>query len=146
MNDRKENETTIASSPETTPHGNHSPSAPHILFASDNHRVAGPLHRSLQQAGFHVQLAQDYYELESLWQQHRHRVVLIEVSSLHSIEAAVDVAMRLKRHDANQFVGYLADPILRTSGLAGDAIFPRNSPHLSQALREHFGEDGVGSQ
>lgn len=73
-----------------------------------------------------------------MWRKHRQNVVLLEVSGPHSVEAAVDAALRLKSHDARQFVGYLADPILRISGLIGDAIFPRSMNHLPSALRDYF--------
>jgi CheY-like chemotaxis protein len=118
-----------------------SSSLPFILLASDSPRIAEALYRDLQQEGFRVHFAPGYAEIEPLWQQHQHEVVLLEVSSLHSVESAVDIALRLKRRDANQFVGYLADPLLHTSGLAGDAIFPRATRHLPQALRDYFGRE-----
>lgn len=124
---------------------NFSASIPPILLASDSPRGGELLHRNLQQEGFRVHLAPGYQDLEPIWQQcrpplrqHLDGVVLLEVSKLQSVEAAVDLAMRLKRRDARQFVGYLADPILRTSGLAGDAIFPRSAHHLPQALHDYF--------
>lgn len=117
---------------------NFSSSFPPIFLASDSPRVAGFLHRTLEQEGFQVHFAPGYQELEPLWKLHRRGVVLLEVSNAQFVEAAVDLALRLKRQDAHQFVGYLADPILSTSGLAGDAIFPRTSHQLPQALREYF--------
>jgi hypothetical protein len=111
---------------------------PLILLASDNPHVASYLHRTLEQEGLSVQLAPRYQDLEPLSQSHQNAIVLIEVSHQQSVEAAVDLALRLKRRNANRFVGYLADPILHTSGLAGDAIFPRSTHHLPTALRDHF--------
>jgi len=112
-------------------------SVPLILLASDSKRGAEHLHRILQQEGFSVQLAPGYHDLESP-AQHQSVVVLLEISNLQSVEAAVDAAMRLKRRNPGQFVGYIVDPILHTSGLAGDAIFPRGTHHLPQALRDFF--------
>ncbi len=112
-------------------------SVPFILLASDSSRAAEHLQRTLQQEGFNVQLAPGYQDLESL-SHHQSPVVLLEVSSLQSVEAAVAAAMRLKRGNADQFVGYIVDPILHTSGLAGDAVFPRSPHHLPQALRDFF--------
>jgi hypothetical protein len=111
---------------------------PSILLASDNSRVAESLRRKLNDEGFAVDLAPGYQALEIVWQRHRHPVVLLDVSNVHSVDAAVGAAMTIKRRDSAQFVGYLADPILRTSGLAGDAIFPRNLHQLPEALRTHF--------
>jgi hypothetical protein len=118
-------------------------SYPPILLASDNSRVAESLHRVLTQAGFVVQLAPSYRAAGMIWEQHRHPMVLLEVSNVRSVEAAVDAAMNIKRLDAGQFVGYLADPILRTSGLAGDAIFPRSIEQLTEAIRNHFESEAL---
>lgn len=111
---------------------------PSILLASDNLRVPDSIHRILEAAGFIVQLAGGYHELEPLWQKHRQDVVLLEVSGPQSVESAVDTAIRLKTHDARQFVGYVADPMLRAIGLDGDAIFPPSLHRLPQALRDYF--------
>lgn len=112
---------------------------PLILLSGDNPRTAILLERALTLEGFRVELASGYSELEVLWQQHRHSMVLLEVSRPQSVEAAVNTALNLKRRDPQQFVGYLADPLLGTSGLAGDAIFPRASGLLAKALKLHFG-------
>ena len=112
---------------------------PLILLSGDNARTVIPLHRSLLQGGFRVQFAA-YYELELEWKLHRHPIVLLEVSGVHGVETAIKEAIKLKRHDPQQFVGYLADPLLYTSGLAGDAVFPRDAEHLTTALRNHFGD------
>jgi len=113
--------------------------SPLILLSGDNNRTTALLHDSLTDEGFQVQLAAGYQDLEALWQQRRHPMILLEVSGPQSVEAAVDTALSLKRQDPQQFVGYLADPVLHTSGLAGDAIFPRTPDQLACALRRHFG-------
>jgi len=113
---------------------------PLILLSGDNARTAFPLYLALLGQGFRVEFAPTYVELETAWQQDRHPVVLLEVSHVGSVEAAVGAAMRLKRQDNRQFVGYLADSFLRTSGLAGDAIFPRDSEQLAKALRVHLSD------
>ncbi|MGC2163792.1 MAG: hypothetical protein WA634_17945 [Silvibacterium sp.] len=111
---------------------------PDILLSGDNSRTALILHRVLLDQGFCVQFAGAYAELESIWQQRRQSIVLLEVSGSQGVEAAVDIALQLKRCDPLLFVGYLADPVLHSSGLAGDAIFPRASDQLVRALRNHF--------
>ena len=113
--------------------------SPLILLSGDNDRTTALLHDSLTDEGFQVQLAAGYQDLEALWQQRRHPMILLEVSGPQSVEAAVHTALSLKRQDPQQFVGYLADPVLHTSGLAGDAIFPRTPDQLASALRRHFG-------
>jgi CheY-like chemotaxis protein len=115
--------------------------SPLILLSGDNARTAALLQHSLTEQGFQVQLAPGYHELETLWQQQRHPMVLLEVSGPQSVEAAVTTALSLKRRDPQQFVGYLADPGLHTSGLAGDAIFPRTPDQLAGALRHHFSKE-----
>jgi hypothetical protein len=114
-------------------------SAMRILIGSDNYRLFAPVQLALSQAGIQAEIASGYNQIENLWQRHRHEIVLVEVSTSHSVEAAVSIATRIKRHDARQFVGYLADPILRNHGLTGDGVFPRDSRHLPAALREFFG-------
>lgn len=114
---------------------------PLILLSGDNTRTASLLHRALCDDGFRVQFAAPYAELESLWRHRRPSMVLLEVSGAHSVEAAVSEALKLKRLDPLQFVGYVADPALHTSGLAGDAIYPRSSEELAKALRNHFRDD-----
>lgn len=126
----------VPSHPKT---GGARPHLPQILLSGDNTRTALVLHDALVDQGFPVQLAPGYLELENLWQQQRHPMVLLEVSGPQAVEAAVRTALRLKYQDRQQFVGYIADPTLQTSGLAGDAIFPRGSYRLTRALRRHFG-------
>lgn len=115
---------------------------PLILLSGDNAQTASHLSEALTSNGFAVQLAPHYSDVEALWrQQHESAepvMVLLEVSGQHSVESAVDTALQLKRHDPYQFVGYVADPMLESSGLAGDAIFPRSAEQLAAALRLHF--------
>lgn len=115
---------------------------PPILLSGDNERTALILRQALAEEGFRVQLALGYHELEDLWQQHRNPMVLLEVSGPQAVEDAVDTALRLKCQDPRQFVGYIADPMLQTSGLAGDGVFPRSSEKLTRALRRHFRQQG----
>lgn len=116
------------------------PASSLILLTGDNVRTTALLHQSLVSEGFHVQLAANYQEVEALWLKQRYRMVLLEVSGPQGAEAAVKVALSLKRHNPQQFIGYLADPILHTSGLAGDAIFPRTPDQLVRALKLYFDE------
>lgn len=111
---------------------------PRILLSSDNHRLACPLRDVLLKAGFQVDLASDYHHLEQLWQQMRHDIVLLEVSHPNSVEPATASALRIKRLDALQFVGYLADANLRLFGLTGDAILSRDANRLPEALRKAY--------
>jgi hypothetical protein len=113
------------------------------VLVSDTKNTESLAHRALVNAGFDVDLASGYEHVEELWQQHRHDVVLIEVSYAVSVDSAVQLALRLKQRDSRQFVGYLADPILHTSGLAGDALFPRDSRRLPDALRRFFGPQAL---
>ena len=122
-------------------------SVPFILLASDSRRGAEQLHRSLQQEGFTVQLASGYsdledhnFERETPQRCHHIRMVLSCSKSpiCNRLKLPSTVAMRLKRRNASQFVGYIVDPILHTSGLAGDAVFPRSPHHLPQALHDFF--------
>jgi len=114
--------------------------SPQILLSGDNARTALILRQALAGEGFCVELAAGYHELEDLWQQHRHPMVLLEVSGPQAVEPAVHTALRLKYQDPQQFVGYIADPVLQASGLAGDGIFPRASDKLTRALKRHFGQ------
>jgi PleD family two-component response regulator len=108
---------------------------PKILLASDSERHGNAIHRALEQHGFTVEFAGDYARVDSLLRARGFAVVLLEVTGEHAVEAAVAAALRVKRGNAGQFVGYLADASLETSGLAGDALFPRNAARLQDALR-----------
>lgn len=114
------------------------PDLPLILLASDEPRLAAFLHLALRQQSLTVEFAPGYREVERLAKIHERAIVLLEVSRYESVEAAVELALRIKHGNASRFVGYLADHMLRSSGLAGDAIFPRSAPHLAQALRDYF--------
>jgi hypothetical protein len=111
---------------------------PHILLAGDDWKSVKSTHQTIVRAGFRAQLADSYSSLDNLLAEYGHDVVLLEVSGPHTVEAAVETAMRLKRQDAGQFVGYLADPILLISGLTGDAVFPRTTSKLHKALQSFF--------
>ena len=89
----------------------------------------------LERAGFQVEYAGDYSRLDHALQARDFDAILLEVTGEHAVEAAVAAALRVKRVNARQFVGYLADPSLHSSGLAGDGIFPRSPNRLSAALR-----------
>jgi len=110
--------------------------SPRILLGSDNQNLVSAVGHALVKAGFNVDTANDYIDLETLWRQARQEVVLIEVSHPDSIEPAINSALRIKRQNAQQFIAYLADTTLQMSGLTGDAIFTRDTNRLPQALRE----------
>ena len=110
-------------------------SQPRILLASDSARQGGSMHQRLESAGFEVEYAGDYSRLDGVLSAQDFDVILLEVTGEHAVEAAVAAALRLKRANARQFVGYLADPALNWSGLAGDGVFPRSAGRLSVALR-----------
>jgi hypothetical protein len=113
-------------------------SSPHILLCGDDARIVLPLHRALLYHGFRVQTAA-YRELEAIWKQGRHPIILLEVTGQQSIERAIAAALQIKSIDNQQFVGYLADDFLRSyGGLAGDAIFPRTINELVIELRRHL--------
>lgn len=111
-------------------------STPRILLCSDHHRLAIPLRNALLRAGFQVDLGHDYRHAELLWGELRHDIVLIEISNARSIEDAVATALRIKERDPQQLVIYLADAMLKNSGLTGDAILPRDAERLPQAVRD----------
>ncbi len=106
-----------------------------ILLASDSERHGNPMHQLLKEDGFAIDFAGSYSGIEDHLDGKNYDVVLLEVTSEHAVESAVDTALRVKRARAGQFVGYLADADLENSGLAGDAIFPRNAGKLREALR-----------
>lgn len=90
----------------------------------------------LKEDGFSIDFAGSYSGLDTHLSGKDFDLVLLEVTSEHAVEPAVDAALRVKRSNAAQFVGYLADADLETRGLAGDAIFPRNAERLRAALRQ----------
>lgn len=95
------------------------------------------MHRALRQQGFAVEFAGDYAQVAGLLQARRFDVVLLEVTGEHAVEPAVAAALEVKRGNAKQFVGYLADASLETSGLAGDAVMPRSAAKVEDALRKY---------
>ena len=108
---------------------------PRIVLGSDDKHLISAVSNALSGAGFNVDTANDYIDLETLWRQSRHEVVLLEVSHPASIELAVKSALRIKRQNTQQFIAYLADASLRMSGLTGDAIFSRDTNQLPHDLR-----------
>ncbi len=109
-----------------------------ILLVSDSERHGTLIHRALVQHGFLIEYAGDYSQLDARLNQQKYDVVLLEVTGIHAVEPAVAAALRVKRVDAQQFVGYLADPSLEASGLTGDAILPRNAARLPEALLRYI--------
>ena len=114
--------------------------SPKILLGSDNKHLVSAVSNALLRAGFHVDTADNYGHVETLWSQLRHDVVLLEVSHPDSVESATESALRIKRQHGQQFIAYLADGNLRMSGLTGDAILSRDTNRLPQALREALRE------
>lgn len=107
-----------------------------ILLASDSERHGKSMQQLLKEDGFSIDYAGSYSGIDTHLGSKDFDLVLLEVTSEHAVEPAVDAALRVKRANAGQFVGYLADADLETSGLAGDAIFPRNAERLRAALRQ----------
>jgi hypothetical protein len=123
------------------------PEKPSILLASDTERLGSSLHRALRDEGFEVHYAGDYASLDAHLRGRNFDLVLLEVTGEYAVEPAVQAALHVKRRNAGQFVGYLADTSLNASGLAGDGVFPRSTARLPEALRRFFAEsretDGV---
>lgn len=115
---------------------------PSVLLASDSEDRGQAVGRALENAGFRVQLAGDYSGVEGAMHNRGYDMVLLEVSREGAVEPAVEAALRVKRANAAQFVGYLADASLSTSGLGGDGIFPRSSSKLPAALRSRLTAEG----
>lgn len=117
--------------------------SPSILLASDSERHGSSIHQLLKEEGFAIDFVGEYSRIDPNMHGKEFDVVLLEVTSEHAVESAVDTALRVKRANAAQFVGYVADANLETSGLAGDAVFPRNALKLREALRRFLAEGGV---
>lgn len=115
-----------------------------ILLASDSDDTGRTLHKILENAGFRVHFAGDYSRLDGALDGRRFDVILLDVAGEHAVEAAVAAALRVKRLLPAQFVGYLADARLSTSGLGGDGIFPRTPCHLPAALRSRLALEDWG--
>lgn len=96
------------------------------------------MHRALRQQGFAVEFAGNYAQVVALLRDREFDVVLLEVTGEHAVEPAVAAALAVKRGNAGQFVAYLADSSLETSGLAGDAVMPRSAAKVEDALRRHM--------
>jgi DNA-binding NtrC family response regulator len=111
---------------------------PSILLASDSERHGSTMHRALRQHGFAVEFAGDYAQVPARLEDGKFDVVLLEVTGEHAVEPAVAAALAVKRGNAQQFVGYLADASLETSGLAGDAVMPRSAARVQDALRRYL--------
>jgi DNA-binding NtrC family response regulator len=110
------------------------PASTSILLASDSKRHGDSIHQLLKEEGFAIDYVGHYSCIDPEIHGKEFDVVLLEVTSEHAVESAVETALRLKRANAAQFVGYVADADLETSGLAGDAVLPRNSVRLREAL------------
>jgi hypothetical protein len=135
----------ISKDPAGTHAGFPFPENPSILLASDSERPGSSLHRALRDEGFAVDYAGSYAHLENHLHSRRFDMVLLEVTGEYAVEAAVEAALRIKRASAGQFVGYLADPSLNASGLAGDGVFPRSTARLPEALRRFIAESSQSS-
>lgn len=118
---------------------------PSILLATDREKGGSSLHRALREEGFEVAFAEDYAGIPTMLNRQDFDVVLLEVSGEDTVEDAVAAALRVKRAKIGQFVGYVADPALLSSGLAGDGVFPRSATGLTTALRRYFAEDEAAS-
>jgi hypothetical protein len=125
----------VTKDPSGTPSGLPIPEKPSILLASDTERLGSSLHRALRGEGFEVQYAGDYSGIDAQLRDREFDMVLLEVTGEHAVEPAVQTALHIKRGNAGQFVGYLADASLNASGLAGDGVFPRSTTRLADALR-----------
>ena len=115
--------------------------APSILLASDSDVLGLKIQQTLAGEGFLIQYVGHYNQLDSSLKSERFDMVLLEVTGEHAVESAVDTALRVKRANPGQFVGYLADAALDASGLAGDAVFPRNLVRLASTLRTFLAAD-----
>lgn len=116
---------------------------PSILLASDSEHHGNSIHQLLKEEGFAIDFVGDYSRIDPRLHGKDFDWVLLEVTGEHAVESAVDTALRLKRANAAQFVGYVADANLETSGLAGDAVFPRNARKLRESLRRFLADCGV---
>lgn len=131
----------VKKDPSGTPAGFPFPDQLTILLASDAERMGHSLDRVLRDEGFAVQYAGDYATLDAHLHGRRFDMILLEVTGEYAVEPAVQTALRIKRHNTAQFVGYLADAALNASGLAGDGIFPRSAVKLPEALRRFIAEN-----
>ena len=116
---------------------------PSILLASDTERLGSSLHRVLEEQGFEVAYAGNYSAIQRVLSRQNFDVILLEVTGEYAVEDAVAAALRVKRNNGEQFVGYVADAGLEASGLAGDGIFPRSGSRLGEVLRNLFTETAI---
>jgi DNA-binding NtrC family response regulator len=130
----------VTKDPSGIPAGFPIPDNPTILLASDAERLGVSLHRVLRDEGFEVYYAGDYSSLDAHLRGRSFDMVLLEVTGEYAVEPAVQTALRIKRANASQFVGYLADATLDASGLAGDGVFPRSAARLPEILRRFLVE------
>ncbi len=112
-----------------------------ILLASDSERHGTTMHRALKEQGLPIEFAGEYSQLDAQLHAQSYDMVLLEVTGEHAVEPAVAAALRVKRANAKQFVGYLADASLETSGLAGDAVLPRNATKVPEVLRRFIADE-----
>jgi hypothetical protein len=131
----------VTKDPSGTPAGIPLPQKPTILLASDTERLGTSLDRALRDEGFAVRFAGDYSGCDAHLREDVFDLVLLEVTGEYAVERAVEAALRIKRANAAQFVGYLADPSLNASGLAGDGVFPRSTARLAEELRRFLADD-----
>jgi len=117
------------------------PDQPTILLASDTGRLGTSLHRVLRDEGFDVHYAGSYSACDGSLHNRTFDMVLLEVTGEYAVELAVETALRIKRGNRAQFVGYLADPSLNASGLAGDGVFPRSTTQLPETLRRFLDDN-----
>jgi hypothetical protein len=121
---------------------NHRPiSRPSMLLASDSERLGSSVFKVLRDQGFDVQFAGAYSGLDAHLSRQAFDMVLLEITGVHAIEPAIQAALRVKRTNSAQFVGYLADPPLGSNGLPGDGVFPRSVSRLPPALRSFLADN-----
>lgn len=111
---------------------------PRILLSGEHSSSIERFYRSLCEEGLHTMVAHGLAAGVDAWNERRQPVVLLDVPELSSVEPAIEAAVAIKRRNPDQFVGYLADATYLTSGLAGDAIFPRSASQLPHRLRAHL--------
>ena len=112
-----------------------------ILLVEDDKMIGEAVLDFLRADGYAVDWVQDGEMAETALRTQTYDLVLLEVTGEHAVEPAVVAALRVKRANAKQFVGYLADASLETSGLAGDAVLPRNATKVPEALRRFIADE-----
>ncbi len=117
--------------------------SPSILLASDSEALGLAIRQTLADEGFLIQYAGNYAQLDASLKDEQFDMILLEVTGEHAVESAVETALRVKRANPGQFVGYLADPVLDASGLAGDAVLPRSPMKLPGKLRAFLAQEDI---